>query len=156
MRSRWHVFAASSRTCKAARNTHTTPCASNTLASRTHTPRARRTHTRARAHAQQFVQWPSAGRLSLSELGRARQTAHCCPQTYLFWLESGCMPKSTAFLRCILSYSAQKWQLGFPTRIFAVYQAFHVTYQLKMSSINLQLANQSLSWILNPLLWLVG
>ena len=37
-------------------------------------------------------------------------------------------------------------QVFFATRIFARYWAYHVTYQLKISSMNLLLANQSGSW----------
>ena len=41
-------------------------------------------------------------------------------------------------------------------RILVEYQSNHVTYQLKISSINLLLANQSQSSILNQDLWWVG
>ena len=42
------------------------------------------------------------------------------------------------------------------TRIIVRYKACHVTYNLKISSVSLQLADQSGSLILNTVLWLVG
>ena len=41
-------------------------------------------------------------------------------------------------------------------RIFAYYQAYHVTNQLKISFTNLMLEHLSKSWILNTALWLIG
>ena len=45
---------------------------------------------------------------------------------------------------------------GAAARILSKYQASHVTFKLKISSLNLWSVDQSESHILNPVLWLVG
>ena len=65
---------------------------------------------------------------------------------HIFWME---IP-TVNFEHCL-------WhEILLQARIVANYQAYHVTYQVKISSINLRLADQLNRWILIPVLWLVG
>ena len=65
---------------------------------------------------------------------------------HIFWME---IP-TVNFEHCLWHEILQQ------ARIVAKYQAYHLNYQVKISSMNLRLADQLHRWILIPVLWLVG